>query len=107
MLGERLEQLYPPKAETLSDAICFEAENLSLEGKFADVSIQARKGEIFGLFDLVGSGIDEISKVLFGAIAQTSGTLRKDGKILQLQSPGAAIRAGIFLVPAIARQKAF
>jgi ABC-type sugar transport system ATPase subunit len=99
MLGERLSQLYPPRAKALSADVCLSVQNLSLEGRFENLSFAARRGEVFGVFGLVGSGIDELSKVLVGAMAQTSGEIAKDGKPLRLKSPAAAIRSGLFLVP--------
>ncbi|MEA5016335.1 MAG: sugar ABC transporter ATP-binding protein [Candidatus Limiplasma sp.] len=99
MLGERLDQIYPPRAPEPSEDVCLTASGLSLEGRFQDISFQARRGEVFGVFGLVGSGIDELSKVLVGAVRETAGTLEKDGKRLALSSPGAAIRHGLYLVP--------
>lgn len=99
MLGERLEQLYPERAQKQDGEICFETRNLSLCGKFENLCLQARRGEVTGIFGLVGSGIDEISKVLFGAMDKTSGEILRDGKAVELKSPGDAIRKGIFLVP--------
>lgn len=99
MLGERLEQLYPPKNGAAAAEACLEAKDLSLEGRFSGISFEARKGEIFGIFGLVGSGIDEISKVLFGAVAETGGALFKDGRELRLKSPRHALVNGIYLVP--------
>lgn len=107
MLGERLEQLYPSRAESFSDDVALEADGLSLEGKFTDISLKARRGEVFGVFGLVGSGIDELSKVLFGAVEKTGGELRKDGKPLRLSSPGDAIRQGVFLVPGNRKTEGF
>lgn len=107
MLGERLEQLYPLRAESFSDDVALEADGLSLEGKFTDISLKARRGEVFGVFGLVGSGIDELSKVLFGAVEKTGGELRKDGKPLRLSSPGDAIRQGVFLVPGNRKTEGF
>ncbi len=107
LLGERLEQLYPPRAEALSNTIGLEAKGLGMDGKFDNISFQARKGEVYGIFGLVGSGIDEISKVLFGAMNHNAGELKKDGKELTLTSPGHAIRQGLFLIPGNRKTEGF
>lgn len=99
MLGERLEQLYPDKQIGAQLKPCLEVCELAMNGKFDSLSFAAHKGEIYGIFGLVGSGIDEISKTLFGAMEESSGEIRKDGKLLKLSSPGQAVREGIFLVP--------
>lgn len=107
MLGERLDQIYPPRASALSDDVCFAVNGLSLEGRFSDISLEARRGEVFGVFGLVGSGIDELSKVLIGAISETAGIIEKDGQQLTLSSPGAAIRHGLYLVPGNRKTEGF
>jgi ABC-type sugar transport system ATPase subunit len=68
-------------------------------GLFRDVSFVARKGEILGIFGLVGSGSDELSKALFGAIATDAGALLLAGQPVRFASPAQALRAGVFLVP--------
>lgn len=76
-----------------------EARGLGASGLFRDVSFAARKGEILGIFGLVGSGADELSKALFGAVSPDAGELLLDGRPVRFASPAQALRAGIFLVP--------
>lgn len=99
MLGEKLEQLYPPKTRQYLGETLLSAEKISLDGKLHQVSLEVHRGEILGIFGLVGSGIDEISKILFGAMYHTSGTLNLHGKPVELRDTGDAIRNGIYLVP--------
>lgn len=107
MLGERLSQLYPDRAQDAAVSPCLNVRELTMDGKFENISFEARRGEIYGIFGLVGSGIDEISKTLFGAMAETSGEILKDGQRLSLSSPGQAIRKGIFLVPGNRKTEGF
>ena len=107
MLGERLAQLYPDRPEGIEVKPCLEVKNLAMEGKFENISFKANRGEIYGIFGLVGSGIDEISKTLFGAMDESAGEIIKDGETLKLQSPGQAIRKGIFLVPGNRKTEGF
>lgn len=107
MLGERLEQLYPARLSDCPVTECLKVENLTMNGKFENISFEAKKGEIYGIFGLVGSGIDEVSKALFGAMAYDGGTVQKDGVTLTLASPGSAIRSGIFLVPGNRKTEGF
>lgn len=99
MLGKKLIALYPPKTKEYVGEVLFEACDLEQDRKFRDISFKARKGEIFGIFGLVGSGIDEISKVLFGAMHKTGGKVIKSNKELDLKSPKSLIDNGVFLVP--------
>lgn len=107
MLGERLSQLYPPRAGQPGRRVCLCAEGLTLDGRFENIAFEARCGEVLGIFGLVGSGIDELSKVLVGAIAESSGTLSKGGQPLKLASPAAAIRSGLYLVPGNRKTEGF
>lgn len=98
MLGKKLDELYPAKDKgEIVPEFC--ASHISLANKVRDVSFTANKGEILGVFGLVGSGIDELSKIIFGAMQQESGELEKGGKKIKLSSPAAAIKEGVFLVP--------
>jgi len=98
MLGEKTSALYPPRAGAPGDVL-LEIRQLSQMGAFHDVTIQARRGEILGIFGLVGSGMDELSKVLFGVSAPTGGELHLCGRRIHLSGPREALRRGIFLVP--------
>ncbi|MCG8482202.1 MAG: sugar ABC transporter ATP-binding protein [Clostridia bacterium] len=99
MLGEKLESLYPQKNKEYLSETMLEVKDLSLNGKFENVNFQVKKGEIYGIFGLVGSGIDEISKILFGAMNESSGKVYKSGKEINLKNPKAMIEEGVFLVP--------
>lgn len=98
MLGERLEKIYPEKSAAIG-AEFLAADGLSLGETFRDVSLAVHRGEVLGIFGLVGSGAHELGKALFGAYAPTAGTLRLDGEPVRLRSPHDAIGRGIFLVP--------
>ncbi len=99
MLGEKLESLYPEKIADMNGETVFEVEKLSLSGKFENISFSLKKGQIYGIFGLVGSGIDEISKICYGAMDSTDGEIKKHGKKIDLRSVKTAIENGIFLVP--------
>ena len=73
MLQETLGNVFPEKMEASDGAILLEVRNLEATGGFRGVSFTARRGEILGVFGLVGSGIDELTKTLFGAIEPRSG----------------------------------
>lgn len=106
MLGETLSELYPPKIKHKTEAI-FEAKNLVVKGKIKDVNLTAKKGEVLGIFGLVGSGIDELSKILFGSMNFDKGAIIKDGKTVDLSNPKVALDNGIFLVPGNRKEEGF
>ncbi|MDE3176788.1 MAG: sugar ABC transporter ATP-binding protein [Pseudomonadota bacterium] len=63
------------------------------------VSFQLRRGEIYGLAGLVGSGRTELVRCIFGADPRSDGAVFVDGKPAAIDSPRAAMRAGIALIP--------
>ena len=100
MLGGTLDALYPEKnAAGSTGEVLLEARNLSHASGFRDVNFSLRRGEVLGVFGLVGSGIDELAKTLFGAARPVDGELRLKGERVTLRGPRDALRRGIFLIP--------
>ncbi|MGH6862404.1 MAG: sugar ABC transporter ATP-binding protein [Phyllobacterium sp.] len=77
---------------------------LSLQGVgdgvyLQDISLDIAKGEIFGLFGLVGAGRTELLQLIHGVRRQTQGRVQLFGSTVHHAGPSAAVRAGIALVP--------
>ena len=73
---------------------------LGKRGSFSDVSFDVRAGEVLGIAGVLGSGREELSRVLFGAEPFTEGQMRLDGKPVRFASPVAAVAAGLGYIPA-------
>jgi len=100
MLGEAVGDIFPKKADPDARGDVFlEVRDLSLTHGFENVSFTAHRGEILGLFGLVGSGCDELAKSIFGVDPPEQGEIRIHGKPVRLRKPREALDAGIFLVP--------
>ena len=97
MAGRRLERIYPDRAVQAREEL-LRVEGLSREGAFADVSFGLARGEIVGVFGLVGSGRTELARCLFGADPVSAGEATLAGERLRLASPADAIDAGIAFV---------
>ncbi|NLG57163.1 MAG: sugar ABC transporter ATP-binding protein, partial [Clostridiales bacterium] len=87
------------RAENLGEAPLIEVKNLGLSGAFEDISFQLRGGEILGITGLLDSGRSELSLALFGIREADSGDILIKGKKTRINTPQAAIGAGIGLVP--------
>lgn len=98
MLGEKTGKLYPERTGSPAESL-IEARDLSQLGAFDSINLVARRGEILGVFGLVGSGMDELSKALFGVTRPERGDILLSGKKVVLKGPDDALRRGIFLVP--------
>jgi len=97
MVGRDIKDMYPKRKVPIGDVV-MQVENLSADG-FTDVSFELRKGEILGIFGLLGSGRTSLVKALFGANKIKSGSVKINGKAANLKSPNAARNQKIGLVP--------
>ena len=101
MVGREMKDIYPPRiAPKPGEGVApiLATKNLTVPGKFRDVSIDVKPGEVVGLFGLIGSGRSDIMKALFGMERPEEGQILLDGKPLTLSSPSEAIRHGIAFV---------
>ena len=98
MVGRRLDDMYPKVGAQAGDAI-LEVEHLSSKW-LRDVSFTARRGEIFGIYGLMGSGHQAIGSAIFGQDLLQGGTIRVSGKEVHIRSPRDGIAHGIAYVPA-------
>src|SRR5690606_6956125 len=92
-LGEEFIKTNKPSSE-----ISFEVADLALPGKIRDVSFSVRRGEIFGIYGLMGSGRTEIFNCIFGLDKASSGTIRFEGHPLKIGKPADAMAEGVALV---------
>lgn len=107
MVGREMTERYPHRSNTIQDEVAFEVKNwtvyheLYTERKVVDnVSLKARKGEVVGIYGLIGSGRTELAMSIFGQAYGTkaSGTIIKDGEFLELNSVSEAISNGLSYV---------
>ena len=70
------------------------------ELQLKNLSFTVGRGEVVGLFGLMGAGRTELLETLFGLHSKrTRGTVRLDGQIISMQAPIRSIQAGMALVP--------
>ena len=102
MVGREMVDRFPKRASSPGE-IALEIENwtvyhpLYTERKVVDdVSINVRKGEVVGIAGLIGAGRTELCMSVFGKAygAKISGTVKKDGKVLEMDSVAQAIENG-------------
>ena len=74
MVGRPVEQLFPKQQTQLGDEL-LRVERLGRDGQFEDVSFGLRRGEILGIYGLVGAGRTELAQVLFGVERADRGTV--------------------------------
>ena len=99
MVGRSLENRFPVVDNTPGDVI-FSVQHLST--KFAphlqDISFDVRKGEIFGLYGLVGAGRTELLETIFGVRTRAAGRVYYDGKLMNFASAKEAMEHGFAMI---------
>jgi ribose transport system ATP-binding protein len=102
MLGSELGELYPAKAtmRKAADAV-LAIEGLSLPGWLDDVSFSVRRGEVFGVFGLIGAGAEKVGRAIYGAEpAARARAVRLNATEIGLPKPRDSVRHGIGFVAA-------
>ena len=75
--------------------VVLEVEHLNSGSHVKDVSFVLHKGEILGFSGLMGAGRTEVARLLFGADKKDSGTIKINGKEVDIKNPQDAIKEGI------------
>ena len=90
MVGRSLDNRFPPVDNKPGEVI--------FSGKFQNISFDIRKGEIFGLYGLVGAGRTELLETIFGMRTRAAGNVIYDGKIMNFTSTKDAMDHGFALI---------
>jgi ABC-type sugar transport system ATPase subunit len=93
MVGRKVDSMYP-KRDVAKGGEALVVKSLCT-GTVQDVSFTLRKGEILGVFGLMGAGQTEMAKAIFGAVRKTAGEVHVDGRRVSIASSSDAIAAGI------------
>ncbi len=75
-----------------------EADRLCYRNILSDVSFSVKKGEIYGILGLMGSGAVSLGKLVYGILHPTSGTMRVNGREVRFRAPADALANSIAYV---------
>ena len=107
MVGREMTERYPTRSRIIQEEIALEVKDFTVyhelftERKVVDnVSLKLHKGEVVGIYGLIGAGRSELALSIFGQAYGTkaSGTVLKDGVSLELNSVPDAIQANLAYV---------
>ena len=96
VIGRRLDQYFPelPPAPGRDAEVVMSVKGLSNK-RLNNVSFDLRKGEILGLFGLVGAGRSETARAIFGLDPLFAGEIYMEGKKVKIKSSSDAMKRGI------------
>lgn len=94
MVGRDLTEVYPKKDYTPSSEDALNISNFTSANPkhFKDINVTIKKGEVFGIGGLVGSGRTEFVEALFGLSKLQTGVVKKDGTEIKIKKPNDAIK---------------
>jgi ribose transport system ATP-binding protein len=100
MVGREVERESKHQRRSLGKA-ALRVEGLTLGRRVENVGFEVRRGEIFGLSGLIGSGRTSLLRTIFGAERADAGgvVLGDEGVARRFRAPVEAARAGLAMIP--------
>jgi ribose transport system ATP-binding protein len=101
IVGRKMERSFEWKQRPVNrtGTPLLDVSNLASSNGLRRASLQVYPGEILGIAGLMGSGRTELARCLFGIDRIEAGEIRIRGRRVVINSAGAAIKAGIALIP--------
>lgn len=98
MINQDISEFYPEKSAKIGETL-LEANNLKSK-ILRNVSIHVRKGEILGLYGLMGAGMTELVESIYGLRYLEKGEIKVGSKKIEKPHVDTMVRNGVFLIPA-------
>lgn len=95
MVGRKIEDIFHYRPREQGEPI-LQVSSLTGAGLTEQAALTVNKGEIVGIFGLVGAGRSELLKAIYGTGV---GVVQVEGKPLSMFGPRSAIKAGVVLCP--------
>jgi len=98
MIGRDLE---PPKPKNLNitDEVLLGLKDVHVPDYVHGVSLEVRRGEVLGVYGLIGAGRTELMEAVFGVRRKSAGQVFWKGQEVRVGSARDAVELGIGLVP--------
>jgi ABC-type sugar transport system ATPase subunit len=98
MVGRYIGTLYPERTSKPTEQVVLETRGLSKAGIVHDINFSLHKGELLGVFGLMGSGRSELAQIIFGMENYDRGEIIVNGKPRNQHSPVKSIQQNIAFV---------
>ena len=86
MVGRDIEDMYGIQKGAIGETV-LKVENLTSKGVFENINFEVKRGQIVGMFGLVGAGRTEVCRAIFGADRYDSGNVYMNGKKIVCKKP--------------------
>ena len=99
MVGKSLTEFFPRGHRAIEQTPVLEVISLSQPPHFTEATFAVHRGEVVGIYGLLGSGRTRLVKAIFGLSRTVAGEIRVNGTTKRIGSPADGIAAGIAFVP--------
>ncbi len=99
MVGKSVANIYTRQRNQSTGHCLLEVNRLTSAGAYRDISFKLHRGEILGIFGLLGAGKSEIAHAIYGLHPADEGTIAYKGVPRVFRGPKEALRAGITYIP--------
>lgn len=104
MVGRQLDEMYP-KTQITPGPVMLEVHDLS-DGKLVkDVNFSLARGEVIGIYGVLGSGTTEMGQALVGDRELVHGEIMVNGNCVKIKNPQTALGHGLALIPKDRREE--
>lgn len=98
MVGRNISEMYPKEEVEIGEEV-LRLEEVTCRGVCKNINLHIHKGEVVGLFGLVGAGRTEMMRLVFGLDSMEYGFLYLYGKKITHLSPSKLVREGFGFLP--------
>jgi ABC-type sugar transport system ATPase subunit len=98
MVGRDIDQLYPERTSRPTDRVMLAVNGLSKAGIVHDINFSLHRGEILGVFGLMGSGRSELAQIIFGMESYDRGEIIVEGNARNHRTPVKSVQQNIAFV---------
>jgi ABC-type sugar transport system ATPase subunit len=98
MVGRYIGTLYPERTSKPTEHVILDVKGLSKAGIVHDINFSLHKGELLGVFGLMGSGRSELAQIIFGIEAYDHGDIIVEGNPRNHRTPVKSIQQNIAFV---------
>jgi len=104
MVGRDISEMYPKEAAQIGEEV-FRLEGVTHRGVCRDINLSLRRGEVVGLFGLVGAGRTETMRMAFGLDPMEAGAVYLFGSRVSHPSPSKSVGLGLGFSPEDRKQE--
>lgn len=87
-----------PNPPPVNNTVCLAVDGLTRRGEFENIKLSVTRGEIVGVYGLMGSGRTEFLNCVYGLTRPDAGIVAINDKMAPIGNPAASIEAGMALI---------